>query len=145
MSPSKASVWVCCYSRIFLQQWLSFKHLGYGGRTSDWDKLIIIFLQEIWHYPASVFINSASGIRMIVFMFMSETLLDGLLSGWAKAKPDFRLSDCHSDEDWEKLKLQTLDWISFYNTIEVIKLFSTLIFFNFNMDWFIFVARKRHK
>jgi hypothetical protein len=59
------------------------------------------------------------GFRYIMFMFMFETMLEGLLKGWRKAKPTFTLETNIDDNQWENLKMMTIDWIKFYNVVEV--------------------------
>jgi hypothetical protein len=42
---------------------------------------------------------------MLLFMVMFETMLEGLLRGWRKAKPAFKMDTNIEERDWEILKL----------------------------------------
>jgi hypothetical protein len=61
----------------------------------------------------------AGGFRFFIFIVMFETMLEGLLRGWRKAKPTFTLETNNDDIQWENLKKMTIDWIKFYNVVEV--------------------------
>ena len=70
-----------------------------------------------------------SGIRLLFFFAAYESMLDSLLRGWAQAKPDFDLGGCIGQTDWEVLRKETIEWVQFYNDIEVGK-----FFFSFHLN-----------